>query len=862
MRNCYFFLALFLVSTFLCAQELSIDFEDHKLENWYSPDMDHWMISNAQPIAGKLCLHHAFDSPESSEDWIGYYHAPVISGAAEQSWEFSLRYDFKPSANNCWAVILGNNYALSNGKLENALILGVNYEDSDDMIKIWQKTGDETKTVINSGINWEEEVDNSASVKFKVRIISNVLKLEVDASDSGLVQVGEGFIQNLSAFNSFLLYYKYSASYDQGLAIDDIKIAGNFEKDNKGPILISIRVVGNNHLELVFDELVGFSSNMEFCVDAIGCSKTIDAISNSAMLEFSKEFLPGQYYDLQLPIMEDLSGNRVEKQNHIFYFPKAYDVVINEIMADPTPGILLPDAEYIELFNRSEVPINLTDWNLSVNGKSCSLPYSVIAPNNYLLLCDIDKIELFPETENKTGIGSFPAIRNSNSEVILQDNTGRLAHAVNYFDTWQESDKKEGGWSAELINPNEPCNEFANWSSSEDYRGGTPGIMNSIHSENPGDFVPDLWRVSIIGSNTIRAYFSSAMDSSRSSSAEFYQVLPGKVSPFRVSPDWPLAGSMDMEFKNNFIENTMYELIISNDPVDCGGMALRQGRAGFKYSESANAGDIVINEIMFDPHEGFSEYIELFNPSEKAIELKNWELQLNGKEPKCIMQEYFTLLPGDFALISNSMTGINSLEKFAEASILVIMPDMPALSNSGTVIRIIDSSGIEIDAVQYFPEWHHELVGNQKGVALERLSVLESGMNVENWKSAGSDINYQTPGAVNSQLDEQAGRSMLDLEPNTITPNGDGWNDILHISYSLSEPGCMGKIVIFDLEGKLVRTLANGSLIATSGEFEFEGKDESGRELSSGYYILFFEAYNEKGFRFAEKKSFVLANDK
>ncbi len=64
--------------------------------------------------------------------------------------------------------------------------------------------------------------------------------------------------------------------------------------------------------------------------------------------------------------------NSVKNRDNIPAYPEEagiYSLVISEIMADPHPVVALPDAEYLEIYNRGPSPVSLAGYRLLFGDK-------------------------------------------------------------------------------------------------------------------------------------------------------------------------------------------------------------------------------------------------------------------------------------------------------------------------------------------------------------------------------------------------------------------------------------------------------------------------------------------------------------
>lgn len=293
-------------------------------------------------------------------------------------------------------------------------------------------------------------------------------------------------------------------------------------------------------------------------------------------------------------------------------------------------------------------------------------------------------------------------------------------------------------------------------------------------------------------------------------------------------------------------------------------------------------GDVVINEIMFQPFNDSrndfpdqSEYVELFNTRDYAINLEGFFMHKEADRDGDLSALFPTdsrsawLPAGGYALLYAEQEPEFENSRIAQFFGLSESPsffrtDRSTLSLSVDEDRVYlaapDSS--VIDSVFYRADWHNPNLVDTRGISLERINPFGESNAGQNW---GSNVLPEggTPGAENSLFATPSATpesSGLVMEPNPFSPDGDGREDKLFINYRLDEADYLLRVRIFDRYGRLVKTLADGKAAGPEGSLLWDGRRDNGQENRIGIYIILFEAYNSSaGSKQSFRKSVVLA---
>ena len=805
-----------------------------------------------------------------------FYISTANTLATEAQWEFYTKLSLNTSSANYTDIFLTASASDLTATATNGYFVRIG--GTLDEICLYKKSGS-TSTKIIDGL---DATTNSSSNTIKIKVTrdaANQWTLYRDLTGAGTNFFNEGSITdntfNSSSFFGILVKQSTVASFAQRHFFDDIFIQP-FVPDVTPPVIVSATAISNNSVDVLFNETVdNISSQVAanyIASNSIGAAATavIDGVNNALVhLSFNNSFPNGSNNTLTINGVQDLAGNTLNNgtASFSFYTPQQYDIVIDEIIADPTPQVSLPNAEWIELKNTTAFPINLQGWKIGdISGLSGGMPNFILRPDSFVIVCTGSAVPALAAFGTTISVSSFPSLDNNGELLYLRDATGRLIHSVNYSINWYQNElKKDGGWTLEMIDTKNPCSGFSNWKASTDTRGGTPGKKNAVDGVNADQAAPKLLRAYASDSLNITLVFDEPLDSLKAATAASYSIGDGIGIPSNAVTVSPGFDKVNLKLATALARNKVYT-VTASAVTDCVGNAISSSNtARVGLSEVADSLSIVINEILFNPPSAGSDYVEIYNRSNKIIDLK--QTYIANRNTTGIVSSIaqlsaapYLLFPEDFMVITENVDWVKSSFITKNPGAFITIATMPSFNDDAGEVIILNAQGNITDELKYTDKWHFKLLDNKEGVALERIDYNASTQSQDNWHSAATNVNYGTPTYKNSQFRINDGvQGEVKLSPEIVSPDNDGHDDFATIDYSFPESGNVASITIFDASGRPVRYLQRNALCGTSGSFRWDGLGEKNQQLATGVYVVFTEVFNLNGKKKHFKTPIVVA---
>jgi hypothetical protein len=585
------------------------------------------------------------------------------------------------------------------------------------------------------------------------------------------------------------------------------------------------------------------------------------------------------------------------------------DVVINEVMANPAGLTAFPETEYVEIFNASETAVSLVGWTFVYDNTSVALPDTTLLAGSYAVLYRAGR-NIFVESGGlDLPVATFPSsLANTGKTLKIINSAGTTIDSITYATakpacSWERDDEgnfylstdSRGGTPGAVNSPKT-----------------TPPPPAEPDNSTPGDVVINEVMANPVGLTALpeTEYVELYNASETSISLNNWLFVYDNTS---VSlPDTTLlAGSFAVLYRagrNIFIESGGLNLPIATFPsslantgktlkiINSVGVTIdsiayatakpacaweRDDEGNFYLSTDPGGGtpgavnspknhsqrpeqncpvferELVFNEILLDPFEGGSEYIELYNRSGQTlfvfdlfIATRKSDGTLNTRYPLSSIAD--PVPPGGYIVLTNSETGVSDFYITSGEQTIYEMR-LPILNNTGSTLVLLSANDETIiDEVSYSSKWHDVFMKNTKGVALERINPDAATQDATNWMSAISLVGYGTPGYQNSQFSQTETPLSLSI-PEYISSTKE-----YRIEYQANQPGYRCHIQVFNLNGGKVADIANNQLMGMSGYIYWDGNGLNGSRLHTGIYIFFAEIYHPNGQYKSVKKPFLV----
>lgn len=659
------------------------------------------------------------------------------------SWEFFIRLDFSPSGSNfAYIFLMSDTGDLQNGS-PNGYAVRAGESGSGDVIRLVRfDDGVEAATVLSG------TTDISAGGEYRVKVTR-------DTNGSWSLEVGSGYDGILSPEGGIQTDNTYTAGSHFGILLNYTSTrADRFFFDFKidlPPLSVTGIQASGDSVRVTFNRDLNPSTVQTddfFINNSIGIpSSLIFSASNSITL-FTDNPLTSGKYTLSVDNLRDLNGQPIPPKTtedfFVFAIAAPGDVIINEFMYDPPASL----PEYVELKNRSGKLLNVQDWSLGDGSGLVTISTDTLAmdPNGFLVLTsDTASLESTLGDGPYVPLTTFPSLNNTGDAVYLSGRNGIQIDSLFYTSDWGGSNV-----ALERKSARAPSIFRENWGDSPAPEKSTAGKPNLVE---PDTTAPELEALNILSERSIELVFNERIEKAAAVHESAYHLSGVQSHSFnRISFSPP--DTVRLEIDPELVNSERHRLRISGIPDIFGNTSgLIDTTFTFFKIMTPDSGSVIISEFLPDPPDGVTEFVELYNPSEFAFDLRNWTINDNTGNRSIITEESYILPPNEFIAIAPDPI-LESL--FTGINLVVMGSRFPSLNNSGDDIVIRSANGTLQDSLRYRSNW-----SSQRN-SLERRDISVPAFFRENWGHTAREIG--TPGSPNTVERDDTPPEFLSLE--------------------------------------------------------------------------------------------------
>jgi hypothetical protein len=558
--------------------------------------------------------------------------------------------------------------------------------------------------------------------------------------------------------------------------------------------------------------------------------------------------------------------------------PSMMDVVINEFSPRPVSG---EAPRFIELYNRSEKYLNIEGWEFgrqNLNGVKLTGNGSglVLSPGGFVIVSP--NADYFQGNTNERGraadggiwgrdvvVGgggenqvdapvellrvnvNIPTLGRTQDVIWIRDGNGNTIDSLTYDSNWTTN--LSDGSSLERMDVWYASGDWRNWVRRES--GNSAGFANTSAQEIMLE--PELLSAVLLENGELVLEFGSVVEG-------------GNAARIRVGGEevvgqvWPVWGGTELrvgvDINAHWFRNSQAFIEVENIRRFGG---LQEFTYQSEIAQPVKFGDVIINEIMYQPLQGRynnfsdqSEYVEILNLQDFRISLHNVHLHDTPDRDNMVRtwdladKNNFLVNKNGYAVIFADTSsrleetrivrffGLSDFENLGQVTRSTL-----GFSSSGRGIYLATKSGEILDSVYYSPNWHHPFVSDPRGLSLERISNNEPNIG-SNWSTSAHPLGG-TPGLRNSielQSKPNTEKIGISLSSNPFSPDLDGREDHLEITINFPHPGYTVTTRIFDRFGRRVRTISRDHYSGNTMVSLWDGRDSQQNVCETGVYII------------------------